>query len=274
MDLDIQERQPAVVLFAILAFISLLLLIFHKQIWVSDLRSVLRWTTDPTHRLLNDWRTDSNQTVSAGPAGVGLAAQPPLWATTPESLRAVQLLRTDNQRLREAIGLREAHWPQAVAARVIGRDPQHWFQEIVIDKGRSEGIIPESAVVAVVNDREGMVGRVSDVLEHTSKVLLVQDSLSSIAAHLQSAANEDGVVEGTNGHDLLFRYIDRSCTLKVGDLVVTAGLGNHIPPDIPIGFVEDINLDPRQLFLQARLHAAVPSGQLRIVLVLIQQELR
>jgi|GEM_PF-1570465 len=269
MDLDNQERQQAGSLFAIFAFISFLLLIFHKQAWVVDLRSVLQWTTGPTHRFLSDWRADPSQALPSGSASPGLSAQPPLWAMAPESLRAVQLLRADNQRLRDMSALKESRWPSAIAARVIGRDPQHWFQEIVIDKGRFHGVVPESSVIVVDNGHEGMVGRVIDVMDTTSKVLLIQDSLSSIAAHLQGSANEDGVVEGTNGHDLILKYLDRSSVVRVGDIVVTAGLGNHIPAEIPIGWVEDISLDPRQLFLQARLHAIISTNRLRIVLVLI-----
>ena len=98
MDLDIHERQQASSLFAILAFISLLLLIFHKQAWVNDLRSVLQWTTGPTHRFLSEWRADPTQTAQPSSSSPGLSSQPPLWAMAPESLRAVQLLRADNQR--------------------------------------------------------------------------------------------------------------------------------------------------------------------------------
>jgi rod shape-determining protein MreC len=268
MDLDIHERQQASSLFAILAFISLLLLIFHKQPWVNDLRSVLQWTTGPTHRFLSEWRGDPAQAVDHSSSSPGLSSQPPLWAMSPESLRAVQLLRADNQRLRDSLAIKQTRWPGAIAARVVGRDPQRWFQEIVIDKGTADGIVTESAVVAVVNGREGLVGRVMDVMDHTAKVLLIQDSLSSVAAHLQGAANEDGVVEGTNGHDLLLKYLDRSSPVKMGDGVVTSGLGNSIPAEIPIGWVQDISLDPRQLFLQARLRSYVSSNSLRIVLVL------
>jgi rod shape-determining protein MreC len=269
MDLDIHEQQQASSLFAILAFISLLLLIFHKQPWVNDLRSVLQWTTGPTHRFLSEWRADPAQSAQPSSSSTGLSSQPPLWAMAPESLRAVQLLRADNQRLSDSLSIKQMRWPGAISARVVGRDPQHWFQEIVIDKGKAEGLVTESAVVAVVNGHEGLVGRVMDVMDHTAKVLLIQDSLSSIAVHLQGAANEDGVVEGTNGHDLLLKYLDRSSPVKIGDAVVTAGLGNLIPAEIPIGWVQDISLDPRQLFLQARLHSFVSSNSLRIVLVLI-----
>ena len=139
----------------------------------------------------------------------------------------------------------------------------------MIDKGGADGIVPESAVVAVVNGREGLVGRVMDVMDHTAKVLLNSGfPLSSVAAHFQGAANEDGVVEGTNGHDLMLKYLDRSSPVKMGDAVVTAGLGNHIPAEIPIGWVQGYRPGSAPAFLQARMHSFVASNSLRIVLVL------
>ena len=55
-------------------------------------------------------------------------------------------------------------------------------------------------------------------------------------------------------------------------MVVTSGLGKNFPPNVPIGWVEGIEPDPRQMFLQAKIHSAVQSNQLRLVLVLAVKE--
>ena len=78
----------------------------------------------------------------------------------------------------------------------------------------------------------------------------------------------DGIVEGTNSHDLIFKYLSRDSQIKIGDLVITSGLGGQFPEDITLGWVEEIGLDPRQLFLQARLRPAVEARQLGVVFVL------
>ena len=91
---------------------------------------------------------------------------------------------------------------------------------------------------------------------------------SSSAATAVGPNGEDGIVEGTNSHDLVLKFLDRGSQVKVGDLVVTSGLGKAFPPGVPIGWVEGLEPDPRQLFLQARLRPAARSNELRVVLVL------
>jgi len=49
-------------------------------------------------------------------------------------------------------------------------------------------------------------------------------------------------------------------------------LGGMFPEGVPIGWVEEIGLDPRQLFLQARLRPAMLSAPLRLVGVLVKKE--
>jgi rod shape-determining protein MreC len=99
--------------------------------------------------------------------------------------------------------------------------------------------------------------------------MLLQDSLSEVAATIPGANGEDGVVEGTNSHELVLKFLDRGSQVKIGDFVVTSGLGNAFPPGIPIGWVEGLEPDPRQLFMQARLRPAARSNQIRVVLVLV-----
>jgi rod shape-determining protein MreC len=89
-----------------------------------------------------------------------------------------------------------------------------------------------------------------------------------VAATIVGERGEDGVVEGTNEHDLVLKFLDRGSQVKIGDLVETSGLGQAFPPGVPIGWVEGIEPDPRQLFLQAKLHPAARSNQLRVVLIL------
>src|SRR5204862_841338 len=57
-----------------------------------------------------------------------------------EARRQVEVLSEENSRLRDILELKRQRWPHAVVAHVAGRDPQRWFQEIVLDKGKEEGL--------------------------------------------------------------------------------------------------------------------------------------
>jgi rod shape-determining protein MreC len=280
MDLDLYERYRATLVLVGVAFLCFILLYFQNTSGVRHLRTWLVRCTLPTGRFLSEMQSPSTavpETVMVLPDGTTAAATAPgpaapAWSEAPELSRKLQLLEDENHRLRELIDLRQRRWPRAVAAHVSGRDPQRWFQEIVLDKGKDDGVEVDRPVLAVVDGREGLVGRVTEVGAHVAKVMLVQDSLSAVAATVSADKPADGIVEGTNGHELMLKYLDRSRQLHIGDMVLTSGLGKTFPEGVLVGWVEDIGLDPRQLFLQAKLRPAVRANQLRVVLILVDSE--
>lgn len=272
MDWELYERYRATMVLVAVVFVSFLLLVFQRSSSVRHIRSVLVSITLPVERFLSETRTPVPMDEVPEPAGTAPALPiEPAPGFQTETRRALDVLRKENKRLHDLFDLKQQRWPRAVAAHVVGRDPQRWFEEIVLDKGKEEGIGTDDPVVAVVSGHEGLVGRVTDVSPHVSKVMLIQDSLSSVAASVEGAHEEDGVVEGSNSHDLLLKFLDRSSPVKIGDPVVTSGLGKVFPPGVPIGFVQEIGLDQRQLFLQAQLHPAIQANQLHWVLILVRQ---
>ena len=273
MDWELYERYRSTVLLAGLLFVSSLLLAFQKTSSVQHLRAFLVRLALPPQRFLAQLKPPSPSPEAEGTAPSEedrLSAILDVSARfSGELRRKIQVLGEENSRLREALELKDSKWPRAVVAHVAGRDPQRWFQEIVLDKGKDEGLTIDAPVLAVVEGREALVGRIVEVSAHVSKVMLLQDSLSEVAATVPGANGEDGVVEGTNAHELVLKFLDRGSQVKLGDLVVTSGLGKTFPPGVPIGWVEGLEPDPRQLFLQARLRPAARSNQIRVVLVIL-----
>ena len=58
-----------------------------------------------------------------------------------------------------------------ISARVIGRDPNQWFNTVVIDQGMPAGVSKKQPVVTA----DGLVGRVILVTPLASQVLLITD---------------------------------------------------------------------------------------------------
>ena len=272
MDWELYERYRATLLLAGLLLVSSLFLAFQKTASIQHLRSFLVHFSIPPQRFLSDLKPTAPEPEGAA---VSVASDTTTLRDADldqnfvgEERRKVEVLREENSRLRDILELKRERWPKATVARVAGRDPQRWFQEIVLDKGKEEGLEIDAPVLAVVEGREALVGRVVEASSHNSKVMLLQDSLSAVAATVTGVRGEDGVVEGTNTHELLLKYLDRGSQVKIGDVVVTSGLGKAFPAGVPMGWIENIEPDPRQLFLQAKLHPSVKSNQLRVVLVL------
>jgi len=272
MDWELYERYRATLLLAGLLVVSSLFLAFQKAAPIQHFRSFLvHFARPPQHFLAQVKSASMEPDAATAPAPAETIV--PKEEEVPEGVigeerRNLQLLREENLRLREILELKKSQRPKAIVAHVSGRDPQRWFQEIVLDKGKEEGLEIDAPVLAVVEGREALVGRIVESSGHNAKVMLLQDSLSSVAASVTGVRGEDGVVEGTNSHELLLKFLDRGSQVKIGDQVVTSGLGKAFPAGVPIGWIESIEPDPRQLFLQAKLHPAVRSNQLRVVLVL------
>jgi rod shape-determining protein MreC len=273
MDWELYERYRATLVLIGVALVSFLLLAFQNSSFVRQVRNLMATCTLPLQRPF------SPAVPEAPTEDRSLSAPLPLealsrWALTAglsaERSRALRLLMEENKQLRELLDLKENAWPSAVAARVISRNPQRWFEEILLDKGSQEGIGVDDPVVTVAGGQEGLVGRVIEIGPHVAKVMLLQDSLSAVAAHLEGAESDDGVVEGNDSADLVLHYVSRDSRIKVGDRVLTSGLGKTFPEGIPIGWVEDVGLGERQLFLQARLRPIISAIHLRAVLVLVR----
>jgi len=119
--------------------------------------------------------------------------------------------------------------------------------------------------MSVITD-QGYVGRISEVTESTSKVLLINDPSSAVNAILQSS-RLNGVVRGTPSGDLVMDYIPQGEEFSVGEAVLTSGLGGRVPRGIPIGQVVEIRQRDIDVFQQAVVHPTVNFPRLELVMV-------
>jgi rod shape-determining protein MreC len=171
------------------------------------------------------------------------------------------------QELQALLDLREElRLKQTVAARVIAESPSSFEWSITIDKGSSEGIKVDMAVVS----GDGLVGRVIDAAPNASIVQLIIDPDSGVAGRLASSG-ETGIVEGQRDRDLRMDLISSDARVVPNEQVVTSGYqGGLYPPEIPIGFVSHEFTDPGKLNKTIAIRPAVNFSALQFVLVVIK----
>jgi rod shape-determining protein MreC len=121
-----------------------------------------------------------------------------------------------NKRLRNILNFRKTIAKKVIVAEVIGKDPSPWFKTIIIDKGKADGVVKSLPVVVP----EGIVGQVTDVSSHYSKVLLIIDRISAVDALIQRTRAR-GIVVGESEGRCIFNYILRKHDIKVGDSVIS-----------------------------------------------------
>src|SRR5256884_5758624 len=209
-----------------------------------------------------------------------------------QAVTEIENLRTDNDALKakvdeltlENVQLREQSFQalqsaqlaeaakklklQTQSAPVIARDPSGLLHTMVLGAGAKDGVLLDDVVVS----DQGVVGRVSEVGNNYSKVLLVTDSSSAVSALVQGS-RAAGIVRGQFGDTLVMDWILQTEDVKIGDVVITAGLaiGNDLkslyPKSLILGKVVEVTKSENGAFQRAILVPAVDLRHLENVLV-------
>jgi rod shape-determining protein MreC len=181
-------------------------------------------------------------------------------------LQEMDEVRQANERLRKLLDFKEKTALPALPARVVAEDSTNWFRSVVIDKGSSDGIREGMPVVAA----EGIVGRIIRSAPHESRVLLITDASSAVAALIQKNRAR-GVCRGQGGF-LTMEFTLRQKDIKVGDRIVASGTGGVFPKGVPVGTVVRVGRKSYGLFQSVTLVPAVDFFSLEEVLVLRKEE--
>jgi len=253
------EKRKLFRLLIIYVSISLLLLIFRTGRIVEVGRSLFLYLLAPgpsiVSKLLNETGRIGEKVsrlVSAHEENKILRERLNFLLQEREKLRETI---SENKRLRRILEYQEDAPYEVVSARVIGWPPSLFSSALLIDKGTNGGIERDAPVVAwqervadfslrleVGNPQDtGMVvvGRISESGTDISKVLLITDSNSELAAMVERS-REKGVIVGTGERSLLLKYLSPSADVKVDDLIITSGMGRIFPAGLAIGSVEEV----------------------------------
>ena len=180
--------------------------------------------------------------------------------------RNSDLLETVKQqgRIKKLQGTNKKEKVKSLTALVIGRDSTQWSKMIFIDKGTDDGIRGNVAVVTDV----GIVGHIIHSTATTSKVLLITDSRSAVDSLFQNT-RVTGVSTGT-GEDLCeIKFVPIDAELKVGDRVISSGLGGIFPKGRMVGTVVGVAKRKQELFQDVVVAPSVDLSRLEDVLVLL-----
>jgi rod shape-determining protein MreC len=184
---------------------------------------------------------------------------------------ALQTERIENVRLRRLLHLEERHPYNLVAASVVARSLDRLGGSLTIDKGTSDGVEPGRAVLTP----DGLVGRAERSTPHETRVLTLLNRDCAVAARIERS-RVDGVLEWEFGSQpvLNLHYVSSQEDVKVGDRVVTSGLGGIFPVGIRIGTVAKVALDPNGLMKEILVDPAVNFRSVEEILVYTPSDLR
>lgn len=181
--------------------------------------------------------------------------------------------RQDNAKMKEILNLQDTlNEYVLVNATVIARNPDQWRDIITINKGANDGI---SEQMSVMSDN-GLVGKVLDVSPTSARVALLSNTDSSLVRVAAMIQNEKEPIYGTiTGFEedtkyLVMSQIQATQDIKVGDKVVTSGLGGVSPSALYIGQVQEVSMDRFGLYKEVKVKPAADTNDVRYVTVVIR----
>ncbi len=184
-------------------------------------------------------------------------------AKAEQKLTDFQEAYVENLRLRRLLDFKNSINAETVAARVAIHDLTGWFQTVMVDKGFRDKIAPD---MAVVND-EGVVGRILDVSDRFSRILLITDPGSSVDAVIQRNRVR-GILSGKDANGCTLKYVRGNVDVQVGDLLITSGKDGIFPKGLRLGTVQGVFKDPVDLFQKIEVKPLVRLNALEEVLIL------
>lgn len=172
--------------------------------------------------------------------------------------------KQENARLRELLGspLRQDEHKMVTQVISTGSDP--YSDQVVIDKGSDNGVYEGQPVIS----DKGVVGQVVAVAKVTSRVLLICDA--SHALPIQVLRNDIRVIAAGSGcaDDLQLEHLPNNIDIRVGDVLVTSGLGGRFPEGYPVAVVSSVKVDNQRAYTVIQARPTAGLQRLRYLLLL------
>jgi len=159
-----------------------------------------------------------------------------LQSINQESLINLNLLKKDNNRLRQILSLQNISDNDKISAAVISRKTGNWWRQITLNKGSKDGVDIGSIVIGP----GGLLGRVNKTSLLTSSVTLLTSPESKVGVWLDRTQKSGLLVGVGSDYPSLILY-SKNADIKVGDLVSSSPASTILPLNLPVGIVQSVN---------------------------------
>ncbi|HET8801171.1 MAG TPA: rod shape-determining protein MreC [Marinobacter sp.] len=177
-------------------------------------------------------------------------------------------LASENNELRRLMNSSEVLDDRVIVGEVVGVSPDPFSHEIIINKGRRDGLDNGQAIL----DAHGLMGQVVQASQLTSRVLLVSDSSHAVPVEVVRNGLR-AVLLGTGDTDALeLVHVPDTADIREGDLLVSSGLGGRFPRGYPVATVTSITKEPGEPFMSIQATPKAELNQSRLVLVVFPPE--
>jgi rod shape-determining protein MreC len=179
-------------------------------------------------------------------------------------LQRLIFLQQENDRLRSLLNSPVQDNTRKIVAELMAVDNNPYSHQIVINKGAINSVFEGQPVL----DEKGIVGQIMQVSSTNSRVLLIADVTHAIPVRV--ARNNVRLIASGSGSldELLIQHVAHSSDLKIGDILLSSGLGNIFPEGYPVATIISIIRDEGRPFSQVKAKPIAQLDRLKYLLLL------
>ncbi|UDG81290.1 Cell shape-determining protein MreC [Candidatus Profftia lariciata] len=172
--------------------------------------------------------------------------------------------KQENAHLRELLGSSLHQDEHKMLTKVILKLPDPYSDQVIIDKGSNNNVYVGQPII---NDK-GVVGQVIAVGQNTSRVLLICNALHALP--IQVLRNDIRILALGNGctNDFQLEHLPINTDIRVGDILVTSGLGGRFPEGYPVAVVSLVKIDNQHSYTIIKARPTTELQRLRYLLLL------
>jgi rod shape-determining protein MreC len=151
-------------------------------------------------------------------------------------LQRFAVLEDENRRLRDMRAKTQGIAERVLVASILNVDLDPFRHRVLLDKGAVDGVFKGQAVL----DGDGIFGQVTKVNAGTAEVILISDAAHAIPVQSNRSGVRTIAVGLGDSSKLSLPFVTVESDLKVGDLLLSTGLGGVFPPGYPVAQVSKV----------------------------------
>ena len=243
MTTSIFARQPlSLHKTAIVLIVALILIWFDSKNpeWFNPIRNTSHAAMQPIYELsllpsyAEHWVSGSAQSKEAlRRENVQLKSQ---LIHAQAKLQQQDYILAQNARLQGILSTTKPEQFELNLAQVIGTDTNLLKQIVVLNKGAQDGVQVGQTVI----DEDGILGQIINVYPNTSRLLLITDKQQSVAVTVKRTGQRAIVTGEGIPTSLRLNYVFKTSDVRVGDELISSGLGGRIPAGYQVGRIAQI----------------------------------
>lgn len=170
-------------------------------------------------------------------------------------LQKLNIIEKENARLRELLSATPKVSESVLVAEIMSVDVDPYRHLLILNKSSRDGVYVGQPVI----DAHGVMGQIVHVTATNSTLMLITDASDALPVQIDRTGLR-AVAFGTGNIDSLdLRHIPHNADIRVGDLLITSGLGGVFPPNYPVAKITSVERPPGEPFLKV---SAAPLAEL------------